>query len=144
MRNIFTIPPSHHYNPHESDCNGENHYKTYEKTCNNFMRSGHRFLRTVIRTTVPVIATGPALSGVEVAIDPSLDTPYLVEIPPTLFSEDEDVRPLWLMTAVNSFLRLLPCIGSLGKVIDLYLAQDARLGYPELVCVLVLPFYYPS
>ena len=85
---------------------------------------------------VPVTPTVPIghSAGVEVAITPHLGTPYLVETPSTLLSEDEDVRPLWLMTAVSSFLRWVPCVGSLGKVIDLYLAQEARLGYPELVC----------
>ena len=89
---------------------------------------------------VPTAPTGPSLAGVEVATIPRLGTTYLVETPPTLLSEDEDVRPQWLITAVNSFLRFVPCIGSLGKVIDLYLAQEARLGYPALVCVIVLPF----
>ena len=86
--------------------------------------------------TVPTtlaVSSGPSLPGVEVATALRLGTPYLVETPPTLLSEDEDVRPQWLITAVNSFLRLVPYVGSLGKVVDLYLAQEARLGYPELV-----------
>ena len=88
-------------------------------------------------STVSTVPAGLSLPGVEIAIAPRLGTPYLVEIPPTLLSEDEDVRPQWLITAVNSFLRFVPCVGSLGKVIDLYLAQEARLGYPELVCAIV-------
>ena len=94
--------------------------------------------------TVPTTPATPATralpAGVEIAIIPRLGTTYLVETPPTLLSEDEDVRPLWLITAVNSFLRFVPCVGSLGKVIDLYLAQEARLGYPESVRTLVLSF----
>lgn len=86
--------------------------------------------------TIPAVPTG--LPGVEIAIAPHLGTAYLTETPATLLSEDEDVRPQWLLTAVNSFLRLVPCVGSLGKVIDLYLDQEARLGYPELVRTLVL------
>jgi len=81
----------------------------------------------------PAVSSGLSLPGVEVAKALRLGTPYLIETPPTLLSEDEDVRPQWLITAVNSFLRLVPYVGSLGKVVDLYLAQEARLGYPELV-----------
>ena len=88
--------------------------------------------------TTPATPAPPVLPGVEIAITPGLGTTYLVETPPVLLSEDEDVRPQWLTTAVNSFLHFVPCVGSLGKVIDLYLAQEARLGYPELVRTLVL------
>lgn len=98
--------------------------------------------------TVPPVPIGSSLTGVEVAVAPRLGGAYLVETPPTLLSEDEDVRPQWLMTAINSFLRFVPCVGSLGKVIDLYLAQEARLKYPELVCTLHFLFiicsYDPS
>ena len=87
--------------------------------------------------TTPITHAGPGLAGVETAITRLGDT-YLIETPPTLLSEDEEVRPQWLMTAVNSFLRLTPYFGGLGKVVDLYLAQEARLGYPQLVCTLVL------
>ena len=87
---------------------------------------------------VPTGLTGPSLPGVEVATAAQLGTPYLVENPPSLLSEDEDVRPQWLMTAVNAFLRFVPYVGGLGKVVDLYLAQEARLGYPDLVCALTL------
>jgi hypothetical protein len=90
--------------------------------------------------TIPTIPTGPSLAGVEVAITPHLGTAYLVETPPTLLSEDEDVRPQWLITAISAFLRLVPYVGSLGKVVDLYLTQEARLGYPELVCAVTLYF----
>jgi len=93
--------------------------------------------------TVPNIPTGISLAGVEVATVPRLGTTYLVERPPTLLSEDEDVRPQWLTTAVNAFLRFVPYVGNLGKVVDLYLAQEARLGYPDLVCSFV-PFPYNS
>ena len=84
-----------------------------------------------------IIPAGPSLTGVEVAIAPRLGTAYLTESPPALLSEDEDVRPQWLMTAVNSFLRFVPYVGGLGKVVDLYLAQEARLGYPNLVRALI-------
>lgn len=83
----------------------------------------------------------PSLAGVEVATTARLGVAYLVETPPTLLSEDEDVRPRWLMTAVRDFFRFVPYVGSLGKVIDLYLTQEARLGYPELVCPFMLSLH---
>lgn len=83
--------------------------------------------------TISTIPAGPSLAGVEVATVPRLGTTCLVERPPTLLFEDGDVRPQWLMTAVNAFLRFVPYVGGLGKVVDLYLAQEARLGYPKLV-----------
>lgn len=94
--------------------------------------------------TAPAVSSGPSLPGVEVATALRLGTPYLVETPPTLLSEDEDVRPQWLITAVNAFLRLVPYVGSLGKVVDLYLAQEARLGYPQLVCSTTCAFLMSS
>jgi len=91
---------------------------------------------TVLNTST--IPTGPSLARVEVTTAPHLGTPYLVEMPPVLLSEDEDVRPQWLITAVNKFLRFVPYVGSLGKVVDLYLTQEARLGYPRLVRALMV------
>ena len=90
--------------------------------------------------SLPTPNTPVGLPGVEIAIAPQLGTPYLTETPPALLSEDEDVRPEWLLTAVNSFLRFVPCVGSLGKVIDLYLTQEARLGYPQMVRTLAYFF----
>jgi hypothetical protein len=89
-----------------------------------------------------IIPASLSLTGVEVVIAPRLGTAYLTESPPTLLSEDEDVRPQWLMTAINSFLHFVPYVGGLRKVIDLYLAQEARLGYPNLVCALIYSLSY--
>ena len=62
--------------------------------------------------------------------DPAI---VLVDTPPELLSTDEDVRPRWLMTAMG-FLRCVLYFGNLGRVVDLWLAQEARLGYPQRVC----------
>jgi hypothetical protein len=78
----------------------------------------------VLPALTAMVPTGPSLTGVEVVIAPRLGNAYLTESPLALLSEDEDVRPQWLMTAVNSFLRFVPYVGGLGKVVDLYLAQD--------------------
>lgn len=88
---------------------------------------------------IPTTA-GPSPAGVEVAITPRSGVNYLVETSPELLFEDEDVRPQWLMTAVKSFFRFVPYFGGLGKVVDLYLAQEARLRYPQLVCT--CSFYF--
>ena len=58
----------------------------------------------------------------------------LVDIPPETLLADRDVRPQWLITAIKKFLLYVPYFGNLGKVVDLWLAQEARLGYPQLVC----------
>lgn len=72
--------------------------------------------------------------GMNVGILPRLGTLNLTETePPTLLFEDEDIRPDWLMSAVKEFLRYTPYYGGLGKVIDQFLLQEARLGYPNLV-----------
>lgn len=53
--------------------------------------------------------------------------------PPALLFNDQDVRPDWLLSAVKEFLRYIPYYGNLSKVIDQFLLQEARLGYPGLV-----------
>jgi len=65
---------------------------------------------------------------------PSDATTTLVDNPPESLLADADVRPDWLMTAIKDFLRYVPYFGNLGKAADLWLAQEARLGYPQLVC----------
>ena len=73
-------------------------------------------------------------STLEIGILPCLGIHILTETePPVLLFEDEDVRPEWLISAVKEFLRYTPYYGHLGKVIDLFLAQEARLRYPNLV-----------
>jgi len=90
---------------------------------------------------VPTTLTTPTPARIETATASRLGVPYIIEKPPTLLSEDMDVRPQWLTTAVKNFLKFVPYVGGLGTVVDLYLAQEARLGYPESVCSHALPFY---
>ena len=84
-------------------------------------------------------ATGPLViddhpTG-EIADQPPPPDPatVLVDTPPELLLADEDVRPRWLMTA-KGFLRCVLYFGNLGRAVDLWLAQEARLGYPQRVC----------
>ena len=89
---------------------------------------------------VPSVPSSPAcpvhlpLTRIEVGITPRIGTPHLVETsPPVFLFKDEDDRPQWLKTATRKFLRFVPYYGGLAKVVDLFLEQEARLGYPELV-----------
>jgi len=82
---------------------------------------------------------------IEIGILPRLGIHILTETkPPTLLFEDEEVRPEWLISAVNKFLRYAPYYGCLGKVVDLFLAQEARLGYPNLVINLYFLLKYSN
>ena len=73
-------------------------------------------------------------TGTEIGILQRSSVQILTETePPMLLFEDEDVCPEWLISAVNEFLQYTPYYGCLSKAIDLFLTQEARLGYPNLV-----------
>ena len=75
----------------------------------------------------------------DVGMLPRLGTLTLTETEaPALLFKDEDVRPDWLVSAVKEFLRYTPYYGGLGQVIDQFLLQEARLGYPNLVLIVFL------
>ena len=85
--------------------------------------------------------SGVSFSAAEMDIGmlPRLGTLTLTETEaPTLLFKDDDVRPGWLMSAVKEFLRFTPYYGGLGQVIDQFLLQEARLGYPNLVLIMFL------
>ena len=88
--------------------------------------------------SAPLAASPPVIAGhptVEIAEQPPRPDPatVLIDTPPELLSADEDIRPQWLMTAMG-FLRCVLYFGNLGRAVDLWLAQEARLGYPQRVC----------
>ena len=73
-------------------------------------------------------------TGMEIGILPRLGIHTLTETePPALLTVDQDVRPDWLTGAVKIFLWYMPYYGGLGKVIDQFLAQEARLRHPAVV-----------
>ena len=79
---------------------------------------------------------------IEIGILPRLGVHTIIETePPTLLFEDEEVRPVWLISAVKEFLRYTPYYGRLAKAVDLFLAQEARLGYPNLVMCSIFSMY---
>ena len=72
--------------------------------------------------------------------DPTIQTLPILGIltliqtpPPTLLFEDQDERPEWLMRSVREFLQHAPYYLCLSEVVDLFLAQEARLNYPSKV-----------
>ena len=87
------------------------------------------------------VTAPPTQSGVETRFLPLLGVYVLTESEsPTLLSVDKDVRPDWLLMVVKNHLPNVPYLGCLGKVVDLFLAQEARLGYPNVVSICLL-FY---
>ena len=75
---------------------------------------------------------------IQVEFIPKLGVNALIQTSkPTLFSVDEDERPHWLLTSINKFLQHGPYYMCLAKVVDLFLAQEERLGYPAKVSKLV-------
>ena len=77
-------------------------------------------------------ATSCALCGsvIEVQIVRAPGSFFLIETsPPALLSIDEDERPNWLLMSIKDLLKYGPYYMCLGRVVDLFLAQEARLGY---------------
>lgn len=85
----------------------------------------------IVNNDSTIAAPASGQTGMEIRMLPRLSTNALAETePPTLLFNDEDVRPDWLISAIKEFLRYTPYYGCLGKVIDQFLLQEARLGYP--------------
>jgi hypothetical protein len=80
-------------------------------------------------------------SVIEVQISPILGVYILIPTPPpTLLFEDKDERPNWLIWSTTEFLQRIPYYMCLNKVVDLFFAQEARLGYLDKVSKLHFPF----
>jgi hypothetical protein len=87
---------------------------------------------------IAVIPTGYQ-TNMEIGILPRLGTCTLIETEqPILLFEDQDVRPDWLLGAVKDFFWYTPYLGRFSAVVDQFLAQEARLGYPDKVLSLFL------
>ena len=95
---------------------------------------------SVDEEVLPVADTSGALcdSVIQVNIIRAFGTSTLVEtLPPTLLYVDKDERPQWLITSIREFLQHGPYYLCLSEVVDLFLAQEARLGYPAKVKSLI-------
>jgi hypothetical protein len=87
----------------------------------------------VLPTTVAGFSA-PCDSTIQVKAVPALGVSVLVQTPPpTLLFVDEDERPAWLLTSIEGLLQHAPYYLCLSKVVDLFLAQEARLSYPAKV-----------
>jgi len=76
--------------------------------------------------------TALSSSTIQVEIIPALGIPVLVQTPPpALLFEDMDVRPNWLIRSINDHLQYAPYYMRLNEAVDLFFAQEARLGYPD-------------
>ena len=53
--------------------------------------------------------------------------------PAALLFVDKDKRPDWLTRSIKEHLQYTPYYMCLGKVVDLFLTQEAQLGYPAKV-----------
>ena len=81
-----------------------------------------------------VTTSAPCDLIIKVNVTPSLGVSSLVQASlPALLFVDEDERPDWLSTSIKDFLRHMPYYLCLGKVVDLFLSQESRLGYPVKV-----------
>lgn len=76
---------------------------------------------------------GPPLDST-IQVEVILGNPVLIQTPlPTLLFVDQDVRPNWLLLSTNEFLQHVPYYMCLSRVVDLFFAQEAKLGYPAKV-----------
>ena len=92
---------------------------------------------SVDEETPPTAATPSSVgcdSVIQTTIIPALGVLALVPTsPPALLFVDKDERPNWLLTSINEHLQHVPYYLCLSKVVDLFLTQEARLGYPPKV-----------
>ena len=94
--------------------------------------TGEMIVDEELPSTAPTIAS--TLFDTTIQVQTILNVPTLVQAaPPTLLFEDKDERPDWLVWSTNEFLQHVPYYMCLGKVVDLFFTQEARLGYPEKV-----------
>ena len=90
--------------------------------------------------TTPTVPSAPFDYVIQVQTIPTLGVCALVQTaPPTLLFQDKDVRPEWLMRSTNEFLQYTPYYMCFSKVVDLFFAQEATLGYPDKVSELRFP-----
>ena len=90
----------------------------------------------------PAAPAAPFDFTIQVQLNPILGVPALVQtLPPTLLFRDHDERPDWLIRSTNELLHPTSYYMCLNKVVDLFFAQEARLGYPDKVSPLWLSLF---
>ena len=92
----------------------------------------------------PVVITPssiPCDPEIQINIVTALGIPALVQVSlPSLLFADMDERPSWLLTSISDHLQYSPYYLCLNNVVDLFLKQEARLGYPVKVQTLQFSF----
>ena len=86
---------------------------------------------------LPATTSAPSVgcvSTIQVWTHPTLNVSTLVQTsPPALLFVDKDIRPSWLLTSIHHHLQHGPYYMCLNTVVDLFLTQESRLGYPAKV-----------
>jgi len=72
-------------------------------------------------------------SAIKVGATPEGDSELIETSQPSLLFVDKDERPNWVSMSIYDFLQYGSYYMCLNKVVDLFLAQEARLGYPVKV-----------
>ena len=102
--------------------------------------TGEMIVDEEVPAAPPATSAAAFNSVIEVQISPILGVYILIPTPPpTRLFEDEDERPNWLIWSTTEFLQRVPYYMCLNKVVDLFFAQEARLGYPDKVSKLYFP-----
>ena len=70
---------------------------------------------------------------IELHTDKTQTIALVESLPAALLFVDEDEHPDWLTRSIKEHLQYMPYYMCLGKVVDLFLTQEARLGYPAKV-----------
>lgn len=96
-----------------------------------------------VPSAVTTPSSHPCDSVIQVQSFPSLGVSSLVQtLPPVLLFADEDERPHWLLTSIKQHIQHTPYYLCFNRVVDLFLAQEARLGYPAKVSILTFPHFF--
>ena len=83
-------------------------------------------------SVTPTVPGSPANTTIQAEV--VLGVAVLIETGrPSLLFVDQDERPDWLIWSANEFLQHVPYYMRLNRVVDLFFAQEARLGYPAKV-----------
>ena len=85
---------------------------------------------------VPPVAPGApsALTNSMIQTEVILGVSILIQTSrPALLFVDQDERSDWLIRSTDQFLQHIPYYMCLNKVVDLFFAQEARLGHPDKV-----------
>ena len=103
--------------------------------------TGEMIVDEEVLPATTAVADAPYDSTIQVKM--ILGVPALIQSPlPALLFVDKDERSDWLIRSINEHFQYTPYYMCLGEVFDLFLAQEARLGYPAKVAKFHLPHVF--